>query len=168
MLGTPDPSPAPPAWRPLEPAVIRLWRTLWLVEGMGVALLAAAIASQVGATPRWGLVAAAAGVPLGGAVLLALRLPPRRHAAWRVALGEEALLVHRGVLVRVESVIPYSRIQHVDYTQGPLARLYGLASVVVRTASADGGAVRIPGLRPDDAVALREALAARAGMVEPL
>jgi membrane protein YdbS with pleckstrin-like domain len=43
-----------------------------------------------------------------------------------------------------------------------------LASVVVRTASADGGAVRIPGLRPDDAVALREALAARAGMVEPL
>jgi membrane protein YdbS with pleckstrin-like domain len=68
----------------------------------------------------------------------------------------------------VESVIPYSRIQHVDYTQGPLARLYGLASVVVRTASADGGAVRIPGLRPDDAVALREALAARAGMVEPL
>ncbi|MEN9819209.1 MAG: hypothetical protein RLZ32_3089 [Gemmatimonadota bacterium] len=168
MLGTPDPSTAPPAWRPLEPAVIRLWRTLWLVEGVGVALLAATIASRMGATPRWGLVAAAAGIPLGVAVLLALRLPPRRHAAWRVALGEEALLVHRGVLVRVESVIPYSRIQHVDYTQGPLARLYGLASVVVRTASADGGAVRIPGLRPDDAVALREALAARAGMVEPL
>jgi hypothetical protein len=38
----------------------------------------------------------------------------------------------------------------------------------VRTASADNGAVRIPGLRPDDALALREALAQRAGMVEPL
>jgi membrane protein YdbS with pleckstrin-like domain len=110
----------------------------------------------------------AAALPLGVAALLALRLLPRRHAAWRFALGEEALLVHRGVLVRVESVIPYSRIQHVDYTQGPLARLHRLASVVVRTASADGGTVRIPGLSPEEAVALREALAARAGMVEPL
>jgi len=158
----------PADWRTLEPAIIRLWRLLWVLEGTGLALLAGGIASRMGSTPRWGLVALVATVPLLGAVGLAFRLPPRRHAAWRFRLAEEALLVHRGVLLRVESVIPYSRIQHVDYTQGPVARGLGLATVVVRTASADHGAVRIPGLRPDDALALREALAQRAGMVEPL
>lgn len=158
----------PTAWRTLEPAIIRLWRALWVLEAAAIALLAGGLAWRWGTTPRWWLVAAAAAVPLALGALLALRLPPRRHAAWRFRLGDEALAVHRGVLFRVESVIPYSRVQHVDYTQGPVARLLGLATVVVRTASADNGAVRIPGLRPDDALALREALAERAGMVEPL
>jgi membrane protein YdbS with pleckstrin-like domain len=76
--------------------------------------------------------------------------------------------VQRGVMLRVESVVPCSRVQHVDFTQGPLARAFGLATVTVHTASSSRGIVRIPGLRPDDAVALREALATRAGMVEPL
>lgn len=158
----------PTAWRTLEPAIIRLWRALWLLEAAALALVAGGIAFRWGESPRWWLVAAAAALPLALGALLALRLPPRRHAAWRFRLGDEALAVHRGVLFRVESVIPYSRVQHVDYTQGPLARAFDLATVVVRTASADLGALRIPGLRPEDAIALREALAQRAGMVEPL
>lgn len=167
-MENPDASSAATGWRMLEPAMVRLWRTLWILQGLAVALLALGITSRLADASRWWLPATAAAAPVAVGVLLAVRLPPRRHAAWRFRLGDEALLVHRGILFRVESVIPYSRIQHVDYVQGPLARLHGLATVVVRTASADAGAVRIPGLRPDDAVALREALAGRAGMVEPL
>ena len=57
-----------------------------------------------------------------------------------------------------------SRIQTVDHAEGALARLFGLATVTVTTASA-AGALEIVGLERDRALALVEQLAVQADTV---
>ena len=52
-------------------------------------------------------------------------------------------------------------MQTVDYAQGPLARIFGLASLTVTTASA-AGALRIDGLERDTALALVDQVTRRA------
>jgi membrane protein YdbS with pleckstrin-like domain len=80
----------------------------------------------------------------------------------------DALRLDRGVMFRQESVVPYTRIQHVDTEQGPIERALGLSRVTVHTASGTSSSLTIPGLAPADAEALRERLAQLAGAVEPL
>ena len=58
-----------------------------------------------------------------------------------------------------------SRIQTVDHVEGALARLFGLASVTVTTASA-AGALEIAGLDRARARALVDELTLRADAVE--
>ena len=72
-----------------------------------------------------------------------------RYRAWRFEAREDTLYIERGVLVKVRTVVPYVRVQHVDARRGPLQRLLGLGSVVVYTAGSRGADVSIPGL--DDA-----------------
>lgn len=79
-----------------------------------------------------------------------------RHAAWR--LGARALEVRRGVLWRSVIVVPRSRIQHSDVSQGPLERLHGLGTLSVFTAGTKHALVRLQGLDHDRAVAIREHL----------
>jgi uncharacterized protein len=88
-----------------------------------------------------------------------------RYRAWSFRVRESELVVRRGVLWRVVSVIPHARIQHVDTRHGPIERWLGLSSVIVFTAGVRGADVTIPGLRHDDAEALREHLA-RVGVTE--
>ncbi|NIQ53994.1 MAG: PH domain-containing protein, partial [Gammaproteobacteria bacterium] len=59
-----------------------------------------------------------------------------------------------------ESVVPHTRIQHVDVRRGPLDRWLGLARVVVFTAGSRGAMVEVPGLDAGDAEALRDRLIA--------
>ncbi len=73
---------------------------------------------------------------------------------------EDDLLVRRGILFRSTVVVPYGRMQYVDVTAGPLERAFGISTVQLHTASA-GTDASIPGLAPDEASHLREALAAR-------
>ncbi len=112
--------------------------------------------------------AAAVALPWIIAGLVGLRIPGRRYAAWRYRVTPDALRLDRGVMFRVESVVPYTRIQHVDTEQGPLERMLGLSHVTVHTASGSGSSLTIPGLTPEDGHALREHLAMLAGVVEPL
>jgi membrane protein YdbS with pleckstrin-like domain len=66
------------------------------------------------------------------------------------------------VIIANESLVPYHRIQQIDVERGPLDRLLGLSSLVLRTASAttDG---KIPGIPAATADALRVRLLTRAG-----
>jgi hypothetical protein len=57
-----------------------------------------------------------------------------------------------------------SRVQTVDFAQGPLARLFGLATVTVTTASA-AGPLQIEGLDRDVALALVDELTRKADLV---
>ena len=81
-----------------------------------------------------------------------------RYRAWRFEVQDDALWLHRGVLTKVDTSVPFVRVQHVDTQRGPISRLVGLSSVVVYTAGSRGADVSIPGLRPDRATALRERL----------
>jgi len=49
-----------------------------------------------------------------------------------------------------------SRLQHVDIDQGPLERLFGLASLTVFTAGGRGATFRVNGLTPSRAEAMRD------------
>lgn len=79
-----------------------------------------------------------------------------RYAAWR--LGARELEIRRGVLWRSVIVVPRSRIQHSDVSQGPLERLHGLGTLSVFTAGTKHARVRLDGLDHDRAVAIREHL----------
>ncbi|MBB4929255.1 hypothetical protein F4561_000075 [Lipingzhangella halophila] len=104
-----------------------------------------------------------AAVPVGLAVLggaagwLAARSEAR---SWGYAEGRTDFYLTYGVIVRQLIVVPYGRMQVVDVTSNLLEQALGLATVRVRTAATTAD-TRIPGLRFDDAVRLRDQLAAR-------
>lgn len=90
-----------------------------------------------------------------------------RYRVWRFELQDDALALERGVLTRVETAVPYVRVQHIDTHRGPIERLAGLSSVVVYTAGSRGADVTIPGLAPDRARRLRDRLRELAVAAEP-
>jgi membrane protein YdbS with pleckstrin-like domain len=84
--------------------------------------------------------------------------PPRayRHTFYRVdAMGIE---IRRGVFWRVVINIPKSRVQHIDVSQGPLERRYGLGKLVIYTAGTDHAKVELEGLEHGGALGIREHL----------
>ncbi|GAA1752312.1 hypothetical protein GCM10009834_06440 [Streptomonospora arabica] len=82
------------------------------------------------------------------------------RATWGYAEGETDLYLTYGLVTRQLVVIPYGRMQVVDVTSDLLEQTLGMATVQVRTAATTADS-RIPGLRLDDAVQLRDRLAAR-------
>lgn len=81
-----------------------------------------------------------------------------RYRVWQFEIRDDALHLERGVITRVETAVPFVRVQHVDTQRGPVARLLGLASVVVYTAGSRGADVTIPGLRSERASELHDRL----------
>ena len=85
-----------------------------------------------------------------------LVLPARRYRAWGYHEGEDELHIRRGLLVRVRTIVPFGRVQHIDVAQGPVERLFGVATLILHTAGTRGSAVALPGLGPDEAEAMRD------------
>lgn len=81
----------------------------------------------------------------------------RRVRAIGYILREDDLLFRRGIMFERVIAVPYGRLQLVDVTRGPLLRALGLATLKFVTASAATG-VQLPGLRLEDAEALRDRL----------
>lgn len=70
-------------------------------------------------------------------------LPPLRWKKWRYSIDQNEIGLLRGILIETETLIPLSRVQHVDTRQGPLLRWFGLSSVTISTAATTH---EIPGL----------------------
>lgn len=94
-------------------------------------------------------------------VMLAIVLPGRWVASLGHAVDGDELRVVRGNIRRVDTVVPLSRVQHIDVDQGPLQRRAGLATVVIHTAGTSATLVPVAHLPHDDAVALRDRIRAR-------
>ncbi|CVH80227.1 Bacterial membrane flanked domain protein [Coriobacteriaceae bacterium CHKCI002] len=86
-------------------------------------------------------------------VLWLVVLPPIRFSRWRYELSDDYLGIARGIVWRKRFVIPFIRVQNTDTRQGPILRMFGLASVTVATAA---GEHEIPGLAFDVAEQLRD------------
>lgn len=144
--------------QPLDPAVRTVW-TLQLALFFAVVLLGAFafdLARFLGGRegfPPPGLASVA--VLLVG-LLFAFGLPRLRYRAWRYALDDEELYLERGVLNRVRTIVPLRRIQHLDVSQNLVEREFGLGKLVVHTAGARSSDVVLPGLRYEEAVAMRD------------
>ncbi|MQA77447.1 MAG: PH domain-containing protein [Streptosporangiales bacterium] len=82
---------------------------------------------------------------------------------WEVTAG--VVFTRAGWLSREWRVVPVSRIQSVDTQRGVLQRMFGLATLVVQTAS-HAGSSQIVGLPADVAVRLSFDLAQQANLLE--
>jgi membrane protein YdbS with pleckstrin-like domain len=108
--------------------------------------------------PRW---VAYAAVGIAAAVLIWMWwLIGRRVRSFGYAERGDDLLVTSGIVFRRPVIVPYGRMQLVDVKAGPIDRWLAITTVQLHTAAATTDA-RIPGLVPEDAVALRDRLARR-------
>ncbi len=77
------------------------------------------------------------------------------------ALREKDLLYRRGFLVNSVTVIPFNRIQHVSVSRDFIDKMLNISSLQIFTAGGGGSDVNIPGLKPELAVNLKEALSSK-------
>lgn len=75
------------------------------------------------------------------------------------ALREKDILYRRGFFVTSTTVLPFNRIQHASISRDVWDKFFNIASVQVFTAGGSGSDINIPGLRPERAQQLKEALA---------
>lgn len=154
---TPDPSwpTGQEAWQRVSPAYAWADLILNLAFAIGLGVVAGLIiwfnAGDQRLVPI--LILAALVVVLLVNALLAFR----RVRAIGYILREDDLLFRRGIMFERVIAVPYGRLQLVDVTRGPLLRALGLATLKFVTASAATG-VQLPGLRVEDAEALRDRL----------
>ncbi len=92
-------------------------------------------------------------------------VPSWRYLVHRWEVTDTAVYTQTGWWARERRIAPMSRIQTVDHVEGALARLFGLATVTVTTASA-AGALGIAGLDKDVARRLVDELTMKADAVE--
>jgi membrane protein YdbS with pleckstrin-like domain len=131
-----------------------MWATACALEGAAVLALVAVAGPLTGwlPLPGWLLVPVAA-----LAVVYVVAVPRWRYAVHRWEATGTAVYTQRGWWARERRIAPMSRIQTVDQAEGALARLFGLATVTVTTASA-AGALEIEGLERDRALRLVDEL----------
>lgn len=84
--------------------------------------------------------------------------PERVYRRLGYAIDGRLLRVVRGWLFHVDTVVPFVRVQHIDVTRGPVDKMFGTASLVVHTAGTHNSIVVLPGLSPDRAAEIREAI----------
>ena len=90
------------------------------------------------------------------AILLIFRLPTRRYLARGYAMSLDRLRIVRGIWFRADTVVPFGRVQHIDVNQGPLERFFDIATLTLHTAGSMGASVRLPGLKHEVALDMRE------------
>ncbi len=139
----------------VDSAIIGVWR--WQ----------AAIATLLIAVPAFALSPAipflsplAPVVVIIGGILLAWWWPSISYRHLRFGVDETGIAIESGVIWRSRIALPRVRIQHTDVSQGPLERRYGVGTLKMYTAGSRHTKIELPGLRHEDAIALRDALLA--------
>jgi len=141
--------------KPLSPSQKKVLRARGLISAagfLGVALAAEAVLASRGEAPV-GIMAAVA-LLLGA--ILAFVLPARRYRAWAYDVTEDELYVQNGIWLQTRTVVPFGRVQHIDVSQGPIERRYGVGALTLHTAGTRASAVVLPGLEMADAERMRD------------
>jgi uncharacterized protein len=157
----------PPPREHLDPRA----RTLWRISGLlGAVPMAAIAVAAAYALVRLELVPTPLAVGAAALVVLAAAVgvwpyPDLLWRHWRYEIGEVEVDLQHGWWTTTRTLIPITRIQHVDTRRGPLQRRFGLASVVLYTAA---GASEIPALADEVAAEARDRIAALANTNDDL
>lgn len=73
-------------------------------------------------------------------------------------------IAHReGVWWTEQTTVPFSRVQHVEISQGPIAKYFGLGALQVFTAGGSGGDLYISGIAMEEAQRLKAFIVSKTG-----
>ena len=126
---------------------------VWRVYGVLQTVLILAVAAGVGTLtyifdwPIWVYVVAGA-VVLVFAYLVIFLFPKVRWMRWRYEVRESEIELQHGIFIVTRTLIPMVRVQHVDTSQGPILRKYGLSVITISTAATNHA---IPALLMEEA-----------------
>ena len=142
---------------PLSPSqknVLRVRYGLFSLALLALATVAGLVAGdQTSLSPSY-LYVPALIVALGVTIFI----PGRRYRAWTYRTSEDELHIQQGIWVRSRTIIPFGRVQHIDVSQGPVERHYGVATLTLHTAGTRSAAVALPGLDLDQAEQMRDGI----------
>jgi uncharacterized protein len=129
----------------------------FLLLGLMIAWLSNVLAggASLAAGPAWSLLVAAL-------AWHSYRWPELSYARTSYVLDAEGIEIRSGVFWRRIINVPRSRVQHIDVTQGPMQRSYGLATIVIYTAGTVHSSVPLAGLAHETALAVRDLLLPKA------
>jgi uncharacterized protein len=151
----------PSAMTPLDPAHVAVLRIRFGLIAAAAALVALVAMSQRALAalpgPAWLLPA----IVLAAGLLATLVLPVRRYRGWGYREGEDEIEIRRGRLVRVRTIVPFGRVQHIDVALGPIQRMFGLGTLILHTAGTQGASVPLPGLPVAEAEEMRDRIRAK-------
>ena len=151
----------------LDKRVIASWRvsrSVWTGVISLVLIIAAAggpVLLQGSVSLPWLLSAIA--LSAGIVLVFVVAVPHIRYRTWRYEVTDDEIDIRKGVIVHTRIIVPLVRVQHVNTTQGPILRAFGLASVSVATAA---GEQEIPGLSVEEAEKLRDRVAVLARLAQ--
>ena len=106
-------------------------------------------------TPIEGLVPALIGAIALSGIIIA---PDRIYRRLGYAIDGRLLRTVRGWIFHTDTIVPFVRVQHIDVMRGPFDKLFGTATLVVHTAGTHNSVVTLPGLSPERAAEIREAI----------
>lgn len=147
----------PSGMRTLDPAIRTVW-TLKLALAWGLLLIGALVFDTFqlfDLDPLLPAGLASALIAVAGSTATYL-VPRLRFRHWRFELLPDELHLERGILNRVRTIVPLRRIQHLDVSQDVLEREFDLGKLIVHTAGTRSSDVVLPGLRLEEAEALRD------------
>lgn len=140
---------------PLEPGQLKVMRVQawsWSIIALIVSLIAEVVNSRIELIPS--------GIVVAVVVLLliypALVAPGKVFHSWSWKVDTDELHLHHGVWTKVETIVPFRRVQHLDVSQGALQRIFGVTSLVIHTAGALHSRVVLQGLLRETAEAIRD------------
>jgi membrane protein YdbS with pleckstrin-like domain len=148
--------PIPTDLQPVEPSYRNALRVqaamFWVPLIIGALVLDRMLLAE---TVFRGLLPAVIGfIGLSGVIVA----PDRIYRRLGYAIDGRLLRTVRGWLFHTDTVVPFVRVQHIDVTRGPVDKMFGTASLVVHTAGTHNSVVVLPGLSPDRAAEIREAI----------
>lgn len=142
--------------QPVEPSyrnALRMQAAIFWVPAFLIALVVDRLV--LAETAVGGLLPALIGVIALSGMTVA---PDRIYRRLGYAIDGRLLRTVRGWLFHTDTVVPFVRVQHIDVTRGPVDKMFGTASLVVHTAGTHNSVVVLPGLSPERAAEIRDAI----------
>ncbi len=150
---TSETPPLPKAPQRLDSRAKTLWRVSLIISAViAFPVLAGIVSLAFSDTLLVILVSIVALMTIGTIILL----PELRWRRWRYQVHAHEIELHHGLVWRTCTVVPLTRVQHVDVRQGPLERGFGLSAVVFHTAAEEH---KIPALDKNEANSVRNQIA---------
>ncbi|MCY6483138.1 PH domain-containing protein [Clostridium aestuarii] len=94
-------------------------------------------------------------VLIGYLAIYTFVFPIVEYKEWRYKICKDKIELINGVIIRQKTIIPISRIQHLDIQQGPIYRKFGMSSIEINTA---GASHTLPALTNKEAEEISEKL----------